>query len=194
MALKLNTADLPMGSQRVGSDTVSSGELQTLLGTEGVFEHRNWSAAGMIKPRLDARELICRLVRNESGSAKAIRLQVSYDTGASQWGREINALTGDVEAGAGIVDPFLVSTGIADNGIGWIVTRGPVDVQNTADAALVIGDRCVSAASGQLNKQTAAPASDTAVMQEVLSYVGRAEEAAAAVSGTVFRIDYRGEN
>lgn len=193
MSLKLNSSDLPLGVTRTGSDTVADGQLQTLLGTEGVFENRNWGATG-IKTHIDRREIVCRLVRNEGGAARLPRRQVSYDTGTDQWGKEISAYTGDGEAGAGVIDPFITSSGLADNGIGWIIIRGPVDMENTADGVIAVGDRIVSAANGQVNEQTAAPADETAVMLQVGSYVGRAEEAAAATLGTVFRVDYRGEN
>ena len=179
MSNLLNSHDLPMGQVRTGNDTEADGQLQTMLGAEAWVENVNWGASNPIT-KIDRRHFRIRLTRNVVGSAIVPRRQVDYGTTASNWGINVDGYTGDNETGNGIVDPFLPTAGAADDEIFNLVVAGPVDVENTADGAIAVGDFIVSAASGQVNEQTAAPANETAVMQQVKSFVGRAEEAAAA--------------
>jgi hypothetical protein len=190
MSLMMNSSDLELGQSRTGSDTVGTGQLQTNLGMTVLFENRNWAASG-VKTIIDSRHFVGRLVRNASGGTILPRLQVSYGTVTDEHGLSFAALTGNNSNGAGFVDPFLPAAGIVDDGICWIITEGPCDVENTADGTIAVGDRIVSAAAGQVNEQTApaSQGSDQIVAEQALSFVGVAEEAATNVAGTVFRCD-----
>lgn len=184
MGLKNNSTDLPIGETRTGSDTPSSGTLQHLVGTDIEFPDLNYSASPQVPLSGVTNRAV--LVRNISGGALLPGTVCKWGTNAGDVGHNV-VQAGDGTIGCGIVDPFLPAAGVADDGIFWLFYGGLCDVESDGGTVLALGEVVVTAASGQVNIQTAAPANETAVMLQVNSVVGLVAEAATNVAGTKFR-------
>lgn len=185
MALKNNSTDLPIGQTRTGSDTAASGTLQHQVGTTVEFPDLDYSSSSPQLPLSGATNKAI-LVRNISGGMLSASTCLKWGTNAGDVGLNVTTC-GDGEIAAGIVDPFVGSSGVADDGIFWMFIDGLCDVISDGGGTLSLGDVVVSAASGKVNKQTAAPADTTAAMIQVNSVVGYVAEAATNVDGTIFR-------
>lgn len=184
MSLKANSTDLPIGATREGSDTPSSGTLQHLVGMEIVFPDLDYSQ--QLQLPLSGVENRAILVRNISGGVLNACTVLKWGTNAGDHGHNVVA-AGDGEIAAGVVDPFVGSAGVADNGIFWMFVGGMCKLISDGGSTLSLGEVVVTAASGKVNKQTAAPADATAAMVQVNSVVAQVAEAATNVDGTKFR-------
>lgn len=162
--------------------SVASGELDHLLGTIREFRDFDYSSTGVPTARSGA---IVRAmwVKNRNGGTLTKRQVVKWKTGYVKTGVEV---AGDDAIGCGVVDPFL-STTVADGAYFWMIFEGPCELISDGGSTLADTDVVVTAASGKVNKQTAAPANTTAAMVQVNSVVGRPTEAVTNVDGTTFK-------
>jgi hypothetical protein len=166
----------PMGK------SVASGELDHLLGTIREFRDFDYSATGVPANRSGA--LVRAVwVKNRNGGTLTKRQVVKWKTGYVKTGVEA---AGDGDVGCGVVDPFL-STTVADGAYFWMIVEGPCELISDGASTLADTDIVVTAGAGKVNKQTAAPANETAVMVQVNSVVGRPTEAVTNVDGTTFK-------
>lgn len=162
--------------------SVASGELDHLLGTLREFRDIDYSATGVAAVRSGA---IVRAmwVKNLSGSTLTKRQCLKWKTAYVKTGVDV---AGDNDTPCGVVDPFL-STTVAANAYFWMIVEGPCELISDGGSTLADTDIVVCAASGKVNKQTAAPADTTAAMIQVNSRVGRPTESVTNVDGTTFK-------
>lgn len=95
------------------------------------------------------------------------------------------SVCGDGEIPCGVATPYVSS--IASGAHFLIIRKGPGKVESDGGASFAEGNIAVTAAAGQVNEQTAAPADETAVMVQVNSRVGRLMADVAAVAATKVR-------
>ncbi len=162
--------------------SVASGELDHLLGTVRTFRDIDYSATGVPANR-SGRLVTAIWVKNRSGSTLTKRQCLKWKTGYVKTGVDV---AGDAAAACGVVDPFLTAT-VADGDYFWMIVEGPCELISDGGSTLADTDIVVTAASGKVNKQTAAPADATAAMLQVNSVVGRPTEAVTNVDGTTFK-------
>lgn len=158
-----------------------------LLGTPGVFENK--TAITDPSP-VDARMLTMMLVKNSSAGTLLGTRAVAFK--AALYGKELAgyAAVGTVPDGA--LDHMLPAAGLADGQIGWLAVAGPCRLTSDGAGSLATKDvLVVGATAGKVKKQVAAPADETAVMVQVNSKIGFAEETVNAVDLTVFKADLR---
>ena len=125
----------------------------------GLFEFKNiLTATG--QPR-DGREVICRLVQNNSGGALLPGKGVAFKaTGAGGYGQSIGGYSGAGDKCDGVVDHTLPAAGVADGKWFWMIVKGPAYVTTDGANALARNDILKTAASGQFTKDTGTPATN----------------------------------
>ena len=155
----------------------TTGESDTLLGVEYEVEDLDFSSATLAPgyPRLSNKMiLVCRVRASETITAgQAVKWTSSYE------GTRVS-VAGDGEVAVGVCSPYISS--VASGGHFLIVRRGPAKIVSDGGGALSAGNVVVTAASGEVNIQTAAPADTTAAMVQVNSRVGRVLETIAATA------------
>jgi hypothetical protein len=160
--------------------TAVSGELTHLLGRIGVFDDLSRTAAG-VPNVLTGLPIKARWVKNNSGGAllpgEIVTCQAGYQ------GQYVDAKCGAAGVGAGVVDPYLPSAGVADGYHFWMVIEGPVSVLHAGNDAIGSGDLLVTAASGRVDKYDGTATAAT----EPNSLFGRSMENPADTAGTSVR-------
>lgn len=151
----------------------TSNDSDLLLGQECEFEDLDFSTTG--NPRLSQTPVLCRRVKNGHSSAITAGQAVKWKTGA--YGTQV-VPAGSTEVACGVATGYVSS--IAVGAHFNIVRKGFGLVKNSSAADLAQGERLVTAASGEVVKQTAAPASLTAAMTQVNAVVGMATTAITA--------------
>lgn len=159
--------------------------LPHLRGQVAEWDDVDWGSSERTKPALSHMTVRMRWVLNDSSGALLPSYCVTYK--AAGFGEVIGAVAGDGAVVHGVVDPYLPAAGVPAGYHFYIVEYGPCKLVSDGGGVLAQGNTVVSAASGKVNIQTAAPANETAVMVQVNSVVGTAMEAAAAVDLTKFR-------
>lgn len=150
---------------------------------------RNYAAAQPY-PWITGGEFVCRLVKNNSGGALGPSLCVKYGTTDGDMNKNIGGLCGAGDVCHGITDPYLPSTGVPNQYYFFIIeprTQSPMKFTSDGSTTLAPGDILVTAASGKVKKQTAAPADTTAAMVQVKSVVCISDSTVTNVDGTVGR-------
>ena len=167
------------------SDVGASGELTHLYGKPAEFQDLDYSQTGVL-PALSAQLVHAVWVKNGDSSAITPRLVLKWDTATSEPGTTVVA-AGDGDKPCGVASPYIPSAGAAASEGFYMIVHGPAQLISDGGSTLATTDTVVTAASGKVNKQTAAPADETAVMVQVNSRVGRPMLAVTNVDGTTFR-------
>lgn len=173
--------EVPLGRGEYSTD----GGLDHLIGIEKEFPDDDYSSTEMRKPKRSQKTVKCRLVKNDSGGTLTPKNCVKWSTTAGEFNKYIGAVCGDGDPPAGVVDEYVVST-VPDGALFWIVTDGPTDVLGSSDAAISVGAKLTTDASGQVRAMTG-----TATTAEVLAMVGRAEEATDGTAGAALRTHFK---
>lgn len=163
-----------------------SGELTHLYGQIKEFPDKDWDSSEAVKPTNTGIPVRCKWVKNGDASAITARLCLKWDTATSEPGSVVIP-AGDDDPPCGVADEFMSSAGAATGEGFWMVIEGPTELISDGGSTLATTDEVVTAASGKVNKQTAAPADTTAAMVQVNSRVGRPMLAVTNVDGTTFR-------
>lgn len=145
----------------------TSSDSDLLLGQECEFEDLDFSTTG--NPRLSQTPVKCRRVKNGHSSAISAGQAVKWKTGYH--GTQVIP-AGSTEVPCGVASGYISSAAVGAHFN--IVRKGFGLVKNSSAAALAQGEVIVTAASGEVVKQTAAPASLTAAMVQVNAVVGTA--------------------
>lgn len=170
-----------------------SGENTHLYGQCKQFPDIDWDSTDTVKPRTSGMNVGCRWVKNgEASDAILPRKVLTWDTGSAEPGTVVIEC-GDDGVPCGVADEFMVAAGAAAGEGFWMVTGdgnggpGPTELITDGATTLATTDEVVSAADGEINKQTAAPADATACLIQVNSRVGRPLAAVTNVADTTFR-------
>lgn len=155
---------------------------QSLKG--GLFEFENKLTATS-NPR-DGREVICRLVQNNSGGALLPGRGVQFkSTGADGYGQSIGGYSGAGEKCDGVLDHTVPAAGVPDGKWFWMIVKGPAYVVTDGANALSRNDILKTAASGKFTKDTATPATN--------GKVGYCEDVSIAATADLnFWLDFTG--
>lgn len=102
-----------------------------LEGQTKVFEDINWGAAG-VKPYRSARKVVCRLVRNMTGTTLYPKQLVQVDPTNPN---RITGLTVSTGQECYPVDEFLPAAGVPNGDVFWIVISGPAMVKTPMTGA-----------------------------------------------------------
>lgn len=168
-------------------DVVASGELTNLYGQHAMFEDRNLNSTERVKPLKTGIPVKAIFVKNGDASAITPRLAVKWDSGTDEIGTTV-VPAGDGDRPCGFASPYMPSAGAAAGEGFFIIVDGPAEAISDGGSTLAVTDIVVTAASGKVNKQTAAPADATAAVVQVNSVCGRPMESVAATDGATFRI------
>jgi hypothetical protein len=104
-----------------------------LEGIKKAFRDIDFSTRGMKTLRTGG-EVICQLVRNDSGIALLPKRVAVWKAGYR--GRRVSGyVTTDYAMAAGVVDEWLPSAGVADDDLFWLTVKGPSRVLNDIAAA-----------------------------------------------------------
>ena len=155
------------------------------LGQEYEFRDTTPPSAGSYLTTYNSGRLRrARLVKNTSGGTLTRGAIVKYGTTATDQGKNITAVCSAGDKPAGQVDPDVGSSGVPANYYFLLFYGGPFHrVISDGSGVLAPDDVLVTANSGKVAKQTAAPANTTAAMVQVNSVVGICESSVAATDG-----------
>lgn len=114
-------------------------------GTSWLFEDFDWSSTyTSARPRRTNKKVRCMLVKNSSGISLLPRRIVMWKAGTNQ--TEVDGYVRTTSAeGAGVVDEWLPTAGVANGDYFWLVVAGPTLVLNdiASGAGTVIAERDV---------------------------------------------------
>jgi len=114
---------------------------KAIEGIVKLFKNVNYNstAGAQVKDTLGAGEVTAILVRNASTVALLPGRVVAWKT-LSQ-GKQVDGyVAADFGKAAGVVDPFLPSTGVAVNDYFWLIVKGPCLVKKSLDANTLASD------------------------------------------------------
>lgn len=166
-------------------DIGAAGELSNLLGTEKVFPDLDYSQSAP-RPYKTGQPKRCVWVKNGDSGAITPRKVLKWDTGTNEVGTTV-VPAGDGDQPCGVANEAMPAAGATAGQGFYMVIEGPAELISDGASTLAVTDVVVTAADGEINKQTAAPADTTAAMVQVNSRVGRPMEAVTNVDGTTFR-------
>lgn len=166
-------------------DIGASGELTNLYGQQKDFPDQDYSVRDG-RRTYSGNSVKCVWVKNGDASAITRRLVLKWDSGTDEVGRVV-VPAGDGDQPCGVANPYMLTAGAAAGEGFFMIVEGPGQLISDGGSTLAVTDVVVTAASGKVNKQTAAPADTTAAMVQVNSRVGRPMESVTNVDGTTFR-------
>lgn len=160
----------------------TTGDDDALLGEEYEVEDIDYSdtAQAPSYPKLSNSMIHVQRVR----ASETITAAQAVVWTAGYRGKRVS-VAGDGDIPCGVMTPY-VST-VASGTHFLIIRKGPGKVESAGGASFAEGNIAVTAAAGQVDEQTAAPADTTAAMVQVKSRVGRLMADVAAVAGTKVR-------
>ena len=149
--MKVNAAPFPLGKTFYDGGTIDTNDLKGghLLGMR--CEHLNLSDVSGVQPKLSEAPLISVLVRNNAGIALEPKRLVVWETRFKSVDGYSSTTAVEV---AGVVDPFLPSTGVPNGDIFHLLVDGPVLIKSqlsTLGANVSAGDLlyAITAATSQ---------------------------------------------
>lgn len=164
-------------------EVAAVGELENLLGTVKHFPDRDYSVAAQTP--LTGLQVECIWVRNgEATDAITAGLALKWVSGYV--GKRVE-IAGDGDPSCGAANAFLPTAGAAAGQGFFMVVRGPSKLKSDGGGTLAVNEIVVTAANGEVNKQTAAPADTTAAMVQVNSVVGRVLDTSVTAAAQLFR-------
>ena len=127
-----------------------------LEGIRKVFKDVDYSSTDSIKPPRSGGEVVCILVRNDSGTTLLPGRVCTWKS--TYQGRRVDGYT-RLDQGqpvAGIVDEFLPAAGVADDDLFWLVVRGPALVKKALNGNTLAKDDFVVAITAATSQATTA--------------------------------------
>jgi len=191
--MPLSSAPFPLGKTLYQGQDVPTGSDLTysegILGHENYFDHKSVPTEfGPIL--LTSQKKICaRLVRNVSGIALLPGYTVTWRDADGIRNKEVDGYARTTAAEvAGIVDPFLPSSGVRDDDVFWLIVAGPVlaktSLAGNAENVISRGDimYALTAATSQATTagrviSYAATTGTTTALSQILNRIGRAMSA-----------------
>lgn len=162
-------------------ETAAADENPHLLGQRREHMDIDYSSTARVKPPLSSNLIIAIWVKNDSGGVLTARSAVEWKSG--YFGTRIGAATGAGEIVAGVVDPYVGSSGVANGRHFWLIIEGPAELISDGNAAISQNEYVKSAATGKIRKtDTTATAAS-----ELLATFAQAMESVTNVDGTTFR-------
>lgn len=145
------------GPNRTPDSTATTSK--AIEGIVKVFKNVNYNstAGAQVKDTITGGEVTCILVRNASTVSLLPGRVVVWKT-LSQ-GKQVDGysgVSGDYCKVAGVVDPFLPSTGVAANDYFWLVVKGPCLVKKSLDGNTLTSDDYVCAITAAASTSTTA--------------------------------------
>lgn len=110
------------------------------IGEVWEFDDLDLSVSGGVKTHRSNKQVLCRLVKNESGAALLPKRLGSYSTTAGEYGNVIDGYTTTDYAEGAPIDEWLPAAGVPDQAFFWIVVKGPATVLTPLAGAGFNGD------------------------------------------------------
>lgn len=153
-----------------------------LQGKIAHFEDRDWDA----NPPTLLSSWIVEAVWVENASGSTLVASEICDWGSSEYFKEIgDNQAGADEIGAGVVDPWVGSGGVATGRYFWLIRKGPCKIINAGNGALTEGLMVKTGAAGRVDATNLA---DTDEIPEIFATIGRSMETIASTAGTKGRV------
>lgn len=151
-------------------------ELPSLLGYQAFFIDDDKDTVGA-KALLTGMTITALWVKNDSSGTLAAGDVCTWKSGYA--GTRVGAKAGAIVRGAGVVDPYVGSSGVAAGKHFWLIIKGPCDLK-TDGTAISAGNQLMTGATGYVQPYVSGS-------EQAVSRCGIALAGAAAVAGTKFR-------
>jgi len=143
------------GPNRTPDSTATTSK--AIEGIVKLFKNVNYNstAGAQVKDTITGGEVTAILVRNASGIALLPGRVCVWKT--LQQGKQVDGyVSADFGKCAGVVDPFLPSTGVASNDYFWLIVKGPCLVKKSLDANTLSSDDYVVSITAATSQATTA--------------------------------------